>query len=65
MRAALGVRETMISGGGSLAAHLDDFFEAIGLTVINGWGLTETSPVLACRRTEPGKASGRGRAAEP
>lgn len=44
-------RRTVISGGGSLASHLDDFFEIIGLPVLNGWGLTETSPVLACRNT--------------
>ncbi|KAJ9507060.1 hypothetical protein QJQ45_004659 [Haematococcus lacustris] len=50
VREALGVRRTIISGGGSLAAHLDDFFEVLGLPVLNGWGLTETSPVLACRR---------------
>mmetsp|Transcript_18441 Transcript_18441/g.48095 ORF Transcript_18441/g.48095 Transcript_18441/m.48095 type:complete len:769 (-) Transcript_18441:1861-4167(-) len=50
VREALGIRHTVISGGGSLAAHLDDFFEVIGLPVLNGWGLTETSPVLACRR---------------
>lgn len=43
-------RRTVVSGGGSLATHLDDFFEVIGLPVLNGWGLTETSPVLACRR---------------
>ncbi len=50
VREALGVRRTIISGGGSLASHLDDFFEVLGLPVVNGWGLTETSPVLACRR---------------
>ena len=50
VRAALGVKRTVISGGGSLAAHLDMFYEMIGLTVLNGWGLTETSPVLAARR---------------
>lgn len=47
----IGIRKVVISGGGSLGKHLDDFFEAIGLKVLNGWGLTETSPVLACRRT--------------
>lgn len=28
IRAALGIMSTIISGGGSLAPHLDDFFEA-------------------------------------
>jgi long-subunit acyl-CoA synthetase (AMP-forming) len=118
VREALGIRRTVVSGGGSLAPHLDEFFEMAGLTVsraepsragwpdlsrpepsradpsrpklgwaglqalslllratcgsqvaaanarpacpclplqvLNGWGLTETSPVLACRRTVPG-----------
>ncbi len=40
VRAALGIRQAVVSGGGSLAPHLDDFYEAIGLPVINGWGLT-------------------------
>ncbi|KAI3431692.1 hypothetical protein D9Q98_004738 [Chlorella vulgaris] len=55
VRTALGIRSCVISGGGSLAAHLDDFYESIGLPVINGWGLTETSPVLACRVNQPGQ----------
>lgn len=55
IRAALGIKSTVISGGGSLAPHLDDFYEVIGLEVLNGWGLSETSPVLACRRARPGQ----------
>lgn len=40
IREALGVKRAVISGGGSLQPHLDDFFEVIGLTVLNGWGLS-------------------------
>jgi long-chain acyl-CoA synthetase len=40
-----------ISGGGSLAAHLELFFEIVGVNVLVGYGLTETSPVLTVRRT--------------
>lgn len=39
-----------ISGGGSLAKHLDDFFEIIGVQVLVGYGLTETAPVTNVRR---------------
>ncbi len=45
-----GVMRTAISGGGALALHVDGFFEAIGIELLVGYGLTETSPVLACRR---------------
>lgn len=38
------------SGGGSLAMHLETFFESVGIEVIVGYGLTETSPVLTARR---------------
>lgn len=38
------------SGGGSLAMHLETFFETVGIEVIVGYGLTETSPVLTARR---------------
>jgi len=41
---------TAISGGGALAIHVDGFFEAIGIELLVGYGLTETSPVLSCRR---------------
>tara|TARA_Y100001968_G_scaffold333959_1_gene401955 strand:+ start:11048 stop:12979 length:1932 start_codon:yes stop_codon:yes gene_type:complete len=39
-----------INGGGALALHVDLFFEAIGVELLVGYGLTETSPVISCRR---------------
>ncbi|MES0488598.1 MAG: AMP-binding protein [Leptospirales bacterium] len=38
-----------ISGGGALPMHVDKFFNNIGIPVLEGYGLTETSPVLAVR----------------
>ncbi len=40
-----------INGGGALPEHVDLFFESLGIDVLVGYGLTETSPVLTCRRT--------------
>lgn len=39
-----------ISGGGAIAPHVDGFFEAVGIELLVGYGLTETSPVVSCRR---------------
>eukprot|EP00188_Purpureofilum_apyrenoidigerum_P000726 Plantae.Rhodophyta-Purpureofilum_apyrenoidigerum.ctg13434.p1 GENE.Plantae.Rhodophyta-Purpureofilum_apyrenoidigerum.ctg13434~~Plantae.Rhodophyta-Purpureofilum_apyrenoidigerum.ctg13434.p1 ORF type:complete len:337 (+),score=57.71 Plantae.Rhodophyta-Purpureofilum_apyrenoidigerum.ctg13434:3-1013(+) len=38
-----------ICGGGKIAAHLEDFFEAAKLDIFVGYGLTETSPVITNR----------------
>ncbi|MBD0336346.1 MAG: AMP-binding protein [Cyanobacteria bacterium Co-bin13] len=40
----------LISGGGSLARHIDVFFEVINVPLLVGYGLTETAPVLSARR---------------
>jgi long-chain acyl-CoA synthetase len=40
----------LICGGGSIAQHLEDFFEIVGIDILVGYGLTETSPVLTARR---------------
>ncbi len=45
-----GELKQVISGGGSLAKHLDTFYEIIGVEVLVGYGLTETSPVTNVRR---------------
>ncbi|XP_039017801.1 probable acyl-activating enzyme 16, chloroplastic [Hibiscus syriacus] len=50
IHSAIGISKAGISGGGSLPMHIDKFFEAIGVTVQNGYGLTESSPVVAARR---------------
>ncbi|AGT27541.1 AMP-dependent synthetase/ligase [Borrelia miyamotoi] len=48
---ALGKRfEFGISGGGALLEYVDYFFKAVGILVLEGYGLTETGPVLSVRR---------------
>jgi len=42
--------KAVISGGGSLAKYIDDFYEVIGIPLLVGYGLTETSPVTHARR---------------
>lgn len=41
-----------ISGGGALQPHVDEFFNFIGIPVLEGYGMTETAPVLAVRTWE-------------
>lgn len=38
-----------MSGGGALQREVNDFFRAIGFNLLEGYGLTETAPVLSIR----------------
>ncbi len=51
VRAALGGQvEYLVSGGGSIAEYLEDFYELAGVPILGGYGLTETSPITHVRR---------------
>ncbi|MBD2362857.1 AMP-binding protein [Anabaena minutissima FACHB-250] len=51
VREATGGRiKLVISGGGALPRHIDNFFEIVGVEILQGYGLTETSPVTNARR---------------
>lgn len=47
-----GKMEVMISGGGALPQHVGEFFGNIGVLVCEGYGLTETSPLVTVNTPE-------------
>jgi long-chain acyl-CoA synthetase len=53
LRAALGGRaEWAISGGAALAPRLGHFFRGIGVSILEGYGLTETTAPVSVNRPE-------------
>tara|TARA_A100001015_G_scaffold238343_1_gene271308 strand:- start:174 stop:1850 length:1677 start_codon:yes stop_codon:yes gene_type:complete len=40
--------QTFVSGGGALDRNIGEFLNAIGLPTLQGYGLTEASPVVSC-----------------
>ena len=61
MRAGMGGRiRSFVSGGGPLTRELAEFFWAIGLPVYQGYGLTETSPIVSTNWPEKYKTGTSG-----
>ncbi|MBQ8388097.1 MAG: AMP-binding protein [Clostridia bacterium] len=53
IRAAFGGEVTMIiSGGAPINPEILSFFEAIGISTLNGYGITECAPIVAVNRTK-------------
>ena len=55
IRARFGGRmKAMVSGGAPLNPEVGNFFDAMGLTMLQGYGQTEAGPVISCNRPKVG-----------
>ncbi len=55
IRAKFGGRiKAMVSGGAPLNPEVGNFFDAVGLTMLQGYGQTEAGPVISCNRPKVG-----------
>ncbi|MEU6859493.1 long-chain fatty acid--CoA ligase [Glycomyces sp. NPDC046736] len=62
IRAAVGGEcTTAVSGGAALGPELGHFFRGVGITIFEGYGLTETSPVLSLNTPNSTKVGSIGR----
>ena len=57
----LGGKVTMIiCGGAALPQEIIDTFDAIGITILNGYGITECAPLISCNRNKLQKSGSVG-----
>lgn len=55
IRAKFGGRlKAMVSGGAPLNPDVGNFFAAMGLTMLQGYGQTEAGPIMSCNRPKTG-----------
>jgi len=55
IRARFGGRmKAMVSGGAPLSPEVGVFFDSMGLTMLQGYGQTESGPVISCNRPAAG-----------
>tara|TARA_R110000824_G_scaffold27784_1_gene93964 strand:- start:374 stop:2194 length:1821 start_codon:yes stop_codon:yes gene_type:complete len=46
--------KAMVSGGAPLNPEIGTFFQSLGLTLLQGYGQTESGPIIACNRPRTG-----------
>ncbi len=47
-----GKLEMVICGGAALKQEVIDTFDALGITILNGYGITECAPLVSCNRNK-------------
>ncbi len=55
-----GKMRAAISGGGALQKKTEDFFHAIGFNILEGYGMTETAPVISVRNSKTPRSNNVG-----